>query len=260
MQPLFFRSFGDPSHPPLVFLHGLLGSGDNFRSFANIFSSHYFVILPDLCNHGQSFHASHFSYDSMAQDLKELMGFLSTQKMTLVGHSMGGKVALSFLYHYPDLLHRLIVLDILPIFYDFSHHENSHSKIFKALLSLPLDQILSREEIAAYLSQFLTDSRLIAFLLKNIERSPQGFSFKSNVSGLWQGYTAIQSAVPLKKTDVPTLFLFGQHSEYYEETAFFDIHPFFKVLFSKFILNAGHWIFIDQPQACLNAIQDFLKE
>lgn len=260
MQPLFFRSFGDPCHPPLVFLHGLLGSGDNFKSFVTVFSSHYFVILPDLCNHGQSFHSSSFSYQSMAQDLKCLFQSLSIEKVTLVGHSMGGKVALSFLYYYPELLNRLIVLDILPIFYDFSHHENSHAQIFKALLSLPLDQILSREEIVSYLSQFLTDSRLIAFLLKNIERSPQGFSFKSNVSALWQGYSAIQSEVPLKKTDVPTLFLFGQHSEYYEEQSFINIQPFFQVLFSKFILNAGHWIFIDQPQACLNAIQDFLKE
>ena len=150
---LFFRKYG--SGPPLIILHGLYGSSDNWVSFAKSISDRFTVYLPDQRNHGQSPHSDIHDYTSMKEDLFEMAEELGLDRFFLAGHSMGGRTAMAFALSWPERLCGLVIIDITPLSSDEKYTEAylAHSRILDSMLSLKLEELKSRDEIDAMLSQ-----------------------------------------------------------------------------------------------------------
>jgi len=145
---LFFRKYGEG--PPLIILHGLYGSSDNWATIAKNLSDSFTVYLPDQRNHGQSPHSDIHDYDSMREDLYELATDLTLKKFFLAGHSMGGKTAISFALKYPEMLNGLLIADISP-FLNEAHNKvaySQHKSILEALLSIDLTNIMRRDDVS----------------------------------------------------------------------------------------------------------------
>ena len=256
---LFYRKSG--SGKPIVILHGLLGMSDNWVSFANRFPEGYEVFLPDLRNHGQSPHDSRFDYTCMAEDLHVFLMDLSLHEVTLIGHSMGGKLAMVFAFTYPDLIKKLIVIDMAPRYY--SPH---HGHIFAALENLDLSKITSRAEAAQHLAIQEESTKL--FLLKNLFRNTENnqvFAWRFNLQGIRENLPEIGKEIKRSDDANPkylpfqTLFVKGENSEYIKRE---DL-PLMGLLFPGFqmaeIKNAGHWVHADQPEMLFQEILAFFE-
>ena len=155
------------SKKKIIILHGFLGSLDNWITFSKKISENNFEVhLLDQRNHGKSFHSNEFNYELMVKDLHEYMSKFNINSVSIIGHSMGGKTAMLFSLIYPDLVEKLIVVDILPVSYN-----KSYDLIFDSLLSINLKQIKSRNEFNLHLKKYFDDHGFILFLSKNLKRS-----------------------------------------------------------------------------------------
>lgn len=249
---LYYREFGQGS--PVLILHGLFGFSDNWQTIAKGLSAHHLVVTPDLRNHGRSPHVPTHTYDEMAEDLRAFMEAHWMFSAALVGHSMGGKAAMQLALSHPDMVERLVVVDIAP-----GIAADNHSNIFEALLSLDLGQISERKEAEAYLAARVTDFGTRQFLLKNITREESGrLAWKMNLPVLWQAFPDILGPVHGPAFDKPALFVRGSRSDYIKDSDF----PLIKTLFPQAdivtIENAGHWVHADQPAALLTILEKFL--
>jgi esterase len=249
---LFSREFG--AGDPVLILHGLFGFSDNWQTMAKGLAEHHLVVTPDLRNHGRSPHVPDHSYSEMADDLRAFMEAHWMFSANVIGHSMGGKVAMQLALSYPDMVEKLVVIDIDP-----SPAEDNHSAIFHALLGIDLSKMTSRTAIETYLSEHIDDRGTLQFLLKNITRTDDGaFTWKMNLPVLWKHYHDILAPVQGEPFDKPTLFIRGSRSNYIkpEETTFI------KALFPKAeivtIEGAGHWVHADKPSELLAILQRFL--
>jgi esterase len=253
---LFFRSYGNG--PPLIILHGLYGSSDNWISIARMVSEKYNVYLPDLRNHGQSPHSDEMNYDAMRDDLLELAGDLNIKKFFLVGHSMGGKVAMSFALKWPDRLNGLVIADISPFTNETYGHKayNQHKTILSAMSSLDLSNIRSRHEADSELIKKIDSEKIRGFILKNLQRSHSNrFTWKMNVTAVLKNIDRIMEGIERKDalnyeiTGFPVLFLKGSESDYISPDDYQDILKIFPSAEIIEIKNAGHWLHADQPEA-----------
>ena len=249
---LFSREFGSGS--PVIILHGLFGFSDNWQTIAKGLSDHHLVVTPDLRNHGRSPHLSSHSYPEMADDLK---GFMETHWMfsaNLVGHSMGGKVAMQLALSYPDMVERLVVVDIDP-----DQAEDNHSSIFRALLGMDLSKMATRTAAEAYLSEHIQDYGTMQFLLKNITRTEKGtYAWKMNLPVLWQHYQDILAPVSGDPFQKPTLFIRGSKSDYIKPEKSALIKTLFPQAEIVTIEGAGHWVHADKPNELLTVLKSFL--
>lgn len=252
---LNFKSFGQG--PPLVILHGLFGTLDNWQTLGKQWAEDYTVYLVDQRNHGRSPHLETISYKEMAEDLA---GFLESEwihKCHLLGHSMGGKVAMQFALDYPDLVEKLIIVDIAPKQYPAGHNE-----IFAAMLSLNLDALESRSAAAEQLSSQIPDRGVVQFLLKNLSRVPGGgFAWKMNLAVLHRDYENILQTVGGSDSfEGEALFIRGAKSHYVEKTDLPMINTLFPLAKLHSIQDAGHWIHAEQPAALFATVSAFLQE
>lgn len=205
---LHFREFGVGQ--PLVILHGLFGFSDNWQSQAKKLSDYYRVILIDLRNHGRSPWSDDFSYDLMAQDIFELCQELSLKDIILVGHSMGGKVAINFAQNNEFLLAKLVIVDIGIKSYPM-HHEN----ILAGIHSVDLPNISSRSQAYDQISVHIESEGIKQFLLKNLYWRQKGtLAWRMNVIVLEREMNNILSAIKKVVLSVPTLFIRGSMSNY----------------------------------------------
>ncbi len=249
---MYFREFGQGS--PVVILHGLFGFSDNWQTIAKGLAEHHLVITPDLRNHGRSPHVPTHSYPEMAEDLKVFLEEHWIFSTALVGHSMGGKVAMQFALHHPDMVDKLVVVDISP-----GQAEDNHSAIFQALAGLDLGKIATRQEADAFLGAHIPDFGTRQFLLKNITRRPDGtFAWKMNLPVLQKEYPAILAAVDGEPFDKPALFIRGSRSDYIRDTDFASIYALFPQARIVTIPDAGHWVHADQPAQLLAVLQEYL--
>ncbi len=250
---LFSREFG--AGAPLIILHGLFGFSDNWQTIAKKLGDECLVITPDLRNHGRSPHVPTHSYPEMAADLKAFLEARWIFNTDLIGHSMGGKVAMQTALNYPDLIDRLVVIDIDP-----GKADDNQSSIFEALVSMDLSKMASRQDAEAYLSDRIHDYGTRQFLLKNITREENGtFTWKMNLPVLWKHYPNILAPVTGEPFEKPTLFVRGERSTYIKDAEI----PFIKSLFPNAqvvtIEGAGHWVHADQPAALLEVLRDFFN-
>lgn len=249
---LFSREFGQGD--PIVILHGLFGFSDNWQTIAKALADHHLVVTPDLRNHGRSPHVPSHTYPEMADDLLAFLEQHWIFKTALVGHSMGGKVAMQFALQHPDAVDRLVVVDISP-----GPADNNHEHIFRALLDLDLRRIATREEADAFLQQHVPDFGTRQFLLKNITRHADGtFAWKMNLPVLWQQYPDILAGVQGEPFDKPTLFIRGSRSNYIRDTDLPLIQQLFPQAEVATIEGAGHWVHADKPAELLTLLRRFL--
>ena len=253
MMDLYYRKMGEGQ--PLIILHGLFGSSDNWLSIGKHLSEHYEVHLVDQRNHGQSPHSDTFNYPDMAVDLKHFIERHEINSPMIIGHSMGGKVAMEYAVRNPNDWQKLIVVDIAPKAYPVHHDQ-----ILEGLNALDLSALKSRGDADAALAEYVPEKMVRQFLLKNLGRSPEGFEWKINLRAITDNIEIIgaQTSARLEENK-PVLFVDGEHSGYIKDADHSLIHNFFPDAKISTIAGAGHWVHAEKPDEFLEVILAFLK-
>ena len=252
---LHYQSYGQGQ--PVVILHGMFGSSRNWSVFARKLARHYLVLTVDLRNHGQSGHAETMSYAEMAGDIRQFLADRGFEQASLIGHSMGGKVAMTFALMYPSMLGKLAVLDIAPVGYRTEFHT-----LLDSMAALPLQELNSRRQADELLGSTITDRQLRQFLLQNLVQDAAGFRWRINLAALRDGLPDV-SGFPTfpagSRHTGPTLFLGGSDSRHLQPDYQTAIHGYFSDARIHMIEDAGHWLHIDQPEAVLKQIVSFFR-
>ncbi len=244
---------------PVLIIPGLFGSTANWRGFAKKLAERRRVIVIDQRNHGQSPHAKNNSYFDLVDDLLVLLEELKLDKVTLCGHSMGGKTAMVFALTHASKLDQLIVLDIAPVKY-----EHSHAPILEALKSLDLKGLGSRSAVDQALSTQITEKSTRLFIMLSLAGSAGNYEWRLNVDVLFDNlslisgfpHSQLQGAVYPKGC----LFVKGGDSDYVNERYHDNITERFPAAQIKTVEQAGHWLHIDQKEAVLEQVLTFLEK
>lgn len=242
---------------PMVIIHGFLGMNDNWKSLGTQFAAQGFQVHAlDLRNHGKSFHSSDFSYEIMAEDIKQYCEFHHLKDVVLLGHSMGGKVAMLFASTYPDLVSKLIVADIGPKYYP-PHHQT----ILEGLNAIDFSEKPSRSDAEEILSTYIKDFGTRQFLLKNLYwETPEQLAFRFNLPVFIEKIDVVGTALPFENTfSKPTLFLRGDKSNYIQDADFETIRYHFPDSRIETIKNAGHWLHAENPKDFYDTVMRFLQ-
>jgi len=254
---LAFRKYG--SGQPLLILHGLFGQSDNWNKLAKRFGENGFVVYAiDLRNHGLSPHSDAFSYELMAGDIREFIEEHKLKNVILLGHSLGGKVAMFFALQYKNILNKLIVADMAPVQY-----KPHHSEVLKALHAVDFEKISTRKEAENILNEFISDAGTKQFLLKNIywrDTSNNVMDWRFNLASISKNYDEILAAVPDNSCDTPALFIRGERSNYITEAHLPEIKNRFPNYRLETIVGAGHWVHAEKPDAFYESVIRFIKE
>jgi len=235
----------------LVILHGLFGSSDNWLTQARLLSNQgYHIYTVDLTNHGQSPHTNSFDYPSMVSDLAEFMNELNLNNSVILGHSMGGKVAMNFAMAHPDKITKLIVVDIAPRHYDLEHYT-----IVDGLNAIAIETLSSRNEADEKLSAYVPEVDVRQFLLKNLQRKAEGgFSWKINLPLITKQLSNIGVDLQFQGTfDKPTLFIRGRRSSYVRDEDWDRIIQLFPKAKLE-TMETGHWVQAEKPQEFVDVV------
>lgn len=253
---LHYQTYGEGR--PVIILHGLFGSSRNWTSFAKKLSEDYQVIAIDLRNHGKSEHADTMTYPEMASDIADVLEESGLEKASLVGHSMGGKVAMTFALQNRSMIDQLIVLDVAPISY-----QNEFHNLLDAMDGIPLSTIKSRSHADALLTNEIPDASLRMFLLQNLQQDGDGYYWRVNLGSIKKSLIDISSfpaPVSVNSFEGKVLFLSGDSSDYVRP----QHHPIIRQYFSRALIHtvkdAGHWLHADQPDKVLEKIKSFLND
>lgn len=242
--------------PPVVLLHGLFGSARNWGQHQKTLAAGgRQVIAMDLRNHGESPHGSVASYGTMADDVAETLADMGVTCCRLLGHSMGGKVAMRLALSHPDLLARVIVADIAPRTY-----VHGNAALVQAMLALQLTPDMTRAEASAALAEGIPDAMIRAFLLLNLRLgNAQPYGWRIGLAEIAEAMPVIEGWEPVVgRYDGPALFITGGRSHYVPEDAKPDIRRLFPSAQFAVLENAGHWLHVDDPAGFIAAISPFL--
>jgi len=254
---LHFRTFG--TGPPLIILHGLFGSGDNWLTLARQWAADFTIYLPDLRNHGRSVWTESHDYLSMAGDILKLMDDCCLPDTRLLGHSMGGKVAMTLALRYPERVRALVVVDIAPKSYQLSEHHH----LLSTLAAVDLSTFENRTRLDAFLARDIPQVDTRQFILKNIYRSDEGvFTWRMNVQGLLTNLNLVGDDSPFvgcPRVELPALFIAGGASNYIRTADEEGIRALFPQAQIARISGAGHWVHSDAPEALSNQVLSFLS-
>jgi len=229
---------------------------DNWQTSAKQLADHFTVYIIDQRNHGRSPHAEDFNYKVMAEDLQVFMEDNWIHQARIIGHSMGGKTAMQFALDYPDMVEKLVIVDIAN-----QSYKGGHEVIFEALLNLDLDKIEDRKEADAILSQKIEEYGVRQFLLKNLTRAKSGgYQWKMNLPIIHENYQAILNEIESEEVfEGATLFVKGGLSKYITDDNFTYTKQFFPNASLKTIEDAGHWVHAEAPKKLLGELENFLK-
>lgn len=241
---------------PLFILHGLFGSSDNWQTLAKKFAEKYKVILVDQRNHGHSPHHDEFSYDLMVNDFHELVQDLGEKSINIIGHSMGGKTAIGYAAKFPELIDKMVVADISHKGYPM-HHDH----ILEGLNAIDLNVVKSRGEAEKILEEYIPQFGVRQFLLKNLYWVEPGskLGWRINLPVLNREIGKILLEIPMDKSEVDTLFIRGDLSNYILESDFEKIHDKFPNSKIHTIEGAGHWVHAEAPEEFYNTIINYLN-
>ncbi len=242
--------------PPLIILHGFLGSLDNWQTHARSLSDMATVYIVDARNHGRSPHYPEHTYALMAEDLKNLMDEQGIAKASLLGHSMGGKTVMEFANRYPEMIEKLIIADISPRQYTWNY-----DTIFGALNNVKLNEVENRNDAERMVREKLSEEGMVQFLLKSLDRTPDGsYEWKMNLEVLYNNFDEVIKGIELKGTyHFPTLVVRGANSKYVEAADLDEFKSHFNNLEVITIPNAGHWLHAEAPKAFLESVVTFLN-
>ncbi|QSE97957.1 alpha/beta fold hydrolase [Fulvivirga lutea] len=251
---LFYRELGEGQ--PLIILHGLFGSSDNWLSIAKLLAEDYHVYSVDQRNHGQSPHSDDFDYPTMAKDLSDFIDQHEIEDPIIIGHSMGGKVAMQYAVNNPQNWQKLIVVDIAP-----KSYEVHHDQILEGLNSLDLDNLKSRGDADKELSEYVPELGVRQFLLKNLNRDNSGFSWKINLPVLTKNIEIIGAGLDGRLSESkPVLFINGEKSGYIKEKDYSLIDEKFPGATVVTIKDAGHWVHAEKPEEFMETLTAFLNQ
>lgn len=264
---LFFRKYGEG--PPLIILHGLYGSSDNWVTIARRISEYFTVYLPDLRNHGQSPWSDINDYDSMSMDMFELVSELRLKKFFLAGHSMGGKTAVNFTLKWPEMIQGLLIADVSPFSNEISKIAafKEHQSILTAIISTDISKSSSRIDINRLLEEKIPSEKVRGLIMKNLLRDKDNkFLWKLNARSLLDNLNKIVGGLPLLSEDFqritgfPVIFLKGENSEYILREDVYKIISLFPGAEIKVIKGAGHWLHADNPEAVIETFVILLND
>ena len=239
---------------PLVILHGFLGSSDNWRSMSRRLSSHFTVYCLDLRNHGQSPHSDAMDYPIMAADLREFVEARSLAQVFLLGHSMGGKVAMQFAGQYPERVDKLVVVDIAPKAYP-----PTHQSLLAALRAVDLRAAKNFSDIDSALSGPIPDTAVRQFLMKNLTRDDRGFRWRIALDAIMQNYDELIQAVVIERPfSKPACFIRAGRSNFVTDQDSALIRKAFPQAKIETIARAGHWVHIDADDEFYQTVTGFL--
>ena len=237
----------------MMILHGLFGSSDNWQTHAKKLAEYYRVILVDMRNHGHSEWSEDFSYELMVQDVFELCSELKLEKLTLVGHSMGGKVAMQFAQSHESLLDKLIVVDM-----GTKQYPMHHQHILAGIHSVDLASLTARSQAEVTMREYIDSEGTLQFLLKNLYWKEKGkLAWRMNTAVLEREMAEILAPLPEGEVRIPTLFIRGELSNYILDEDFETLEDQF--LDSEFvtITGSGHWVHAEAPDEFLDALLSF---
>lgn len=257
-QPLLhYKAYGERTDNslPIMLLHGLLGELENWQTQAKKLAQQHYVISVDLRNHGHSPHIKGMSYREMSGDIQHLLSYLHIPKVQLLGHSMGGKVAMYLALHHPALIQNLIIVDIAPKTYPL-WHEN----ILHGMLTLPLDSFSSRKEIDQSFSSSVSNAYERGFLLKNLQRNEAGkYSWKCDLQEIVKNYLKIAGFPKIDNSyEGEVLFIKGEMSEYLLMKDQGLIDQYFPRNKIQGIQGAGHLPHVEQVDAFFRVVNGYL--
>lgn len=250
---LFFRQYGQGE--PLIILHGLLGSSDNWHSLGRLFGERFNVYLVDQRNHGQSPHSNEINYKLLTEDLEDFMKENKISKANLIGHSMGGKTVMNFAVKNPARVNKLIVVDIVPKYYVVRH-----DRLIEGMKAIPLDEITSRSEAEVIMSGYEPDAAVRQFLLKNLARNDEGkFFWRPNLHAIDEHLDEIGEGMVYPGSFAgASLFVNGIRSNYFADGDQDLIRKIFpQAQFAS--LNTGHWVQAEKPQEFSQLVLQFLN-
>lgn len=253
---LFSRKYGDKGYD-LIIMHGLFGMSDNWNTIGKQFAKYCKVHLLDLRNHGRSPHSKEFDYEVMCQDLLKYIKDNNLNKPIILGHSLGGKLAMKFAFTHSNMLEKLIVVDIAPRKYNVDFHQNLLQKLYR----LDLNDFVKRSDIEEALSLFIKDAGVRLFLLKNLYRNEfKEFAWRFNFEVLLEKVINIQDDSFVDGIcNVATYFIRGENSDYINDSDKLIINRFFSNSHIITINGAGHWIHADQPENFYHEVVRLLK-
>ena len=252
---LHFKKLGEGGQP-IVILHGLFGSSDNWLTIAKQLADNQVVYLIDQRNHGLSPWSDEWNYEVMSADLLDFFTTHQLNEVILIGHSMGGKTAMWFSSrYYPPKVDKLIVVDIAPRAYKLHNHD-----IAEALSSLDLDKLSSRKEIDEELAKTIPDLGTRQFLLKNLYRTEDNrFAWRMNLEVIKEKLAIVMEALPENlQFDGSTLFIGGEKSNYIQDKDLPLIQSHFPNNQIVTVADAGHWVHAEKPMEVLNLIREFI--
>jgi pimeloyl-ACP methyl ester carboxylesterase len=241
---------------PLVILHGLFGSKRNWSSIAGTLARHHRVITADMRNHGESPWDALHDYPALAEDVAQLIETRVGGPAVVMGHSMGGKAAMMLAVTRPELVERLVVVDIAP-----ARSISSPLLLVKAMRRVPLETLSRRAEVDAVLAEVIPDLTVRGFLAQNVVTEPTGLRWSVNLDAIERngesivGFPDIPPGVTFTK---PTLFIAGGRSEYLRPEHRDRIERLFPVATIEIIPNAGHWVHAEAPGPFLEVVSRFL--
>ncbi len=242
---------------PLIVLHGFLGSGGNWSTLSRTaFSSARDTYTLDARNHGRSPHTDAFSYAHMAADVVAFMDDQAMETADILGHSMGGKTAMTLALNYPGRVRSVVVADMAPRAYPAGHDE-----LLAALLAIDLGAVESRSDADKLLAASVPDWGVRQFLLKNLTRTPSGYEWAPHLAVLSAQYgEVLEPVAPAPPFDKPALFVRGGASNYVRGADWDEILTLFPQARLVTIEGAGHWVHAQAPEAFGDAVLSFLRE
>ncbi|MCL1126344.1 alpha/beta fold hydrolase [Shewanella surugensis] len=243
--------------PVVVLIHGLFGDLDNLKALGKVLESQYQVLRIDVPNHGKSEHGVAMDYPSLAKKVIDLLDEQGIDSVHLVGHSMGGKIAMAMALDFPTRINSIVIADIAPVAYASSNTKH----VLETILSVPLSQIKDRREAQAYLMKHGVDGHTALFLLKSLVRQNQHFAWKMDIAQLRQSYNdIIDWPYQQKKYTGPSLCIRGEQSDYVKKEYTNDIVRQFPTIQAKTILDAGHWLHAQKPTFFNRLVKDFIDK
>lgn len=238
----------------IVLIHGLFGSYENLGVIARALAGQWQVVNLDMRNHGRSDWYDTMSYALMAEDVKDTLDHLGLDQVNLLGHSMGGKIAMEFALRYPDRVNKLILADISPV-----QNRPRHLEILSALDGIDLNNLQSRQQADQQLALSITETGVRQFLLKSLYKEDDHFRWRFNIKALIANYQQLLEAPPSKGPYTgPTLFIKGAESDYLLPEHQSLIQQLFPHSKAKVIMGTGHWLHAEKPVAFAKIVTDFL--
>ncbi|PIQ60080.1 MAG: alpha/beta hydrolase [Bacteroidetes bacterium CG12_big_fil_rev_8_21_14_0_65_60_17] len=239
----------------LIILHGLLGASGNWRTLSrNVFSKHFRTIAVDLRNHGRSPHSRDMTYAVMADDVVELMNSMDIERAHVLGHSMGGKVAMTLALAHGSRVDRLVVADIAPKAY-----APDHAGILEVLSAVDPASYTDRDAIELALAQHIPSAAVRQFLMKNLDRDGNSYRWKMNLPAISDAYDHIRGDIEARGTfPGKTLFVAGGASGYLDASDMLRVRARFPDARLHVLPGVGHWVHAEAPDAFSEAVLSFL--